>query len=74
MLKDFEYRNLRAKSLLSDVEATMRYLRGKDQQLIKDDDPEFFSFPVEGAGSVSQMSSSRRILKKFPSRKQKEVH
>ncbi len=73
-MRDDEYRNFNAETLSSDAEMDLRYLRGKDQLVIKDDDPEFFSFPADGVDNISYMSSSRRILKKFPSRKRKEVH
>jgi hypothetical protein len=54
-----------------DYDSAMRYLKGSDQKLIKEDDPDFFVKPVDGLDNISLLSSSRRILKKVPHEQKK---
>ena len=61
-------------SAFIDHDESLRYLRGKDQEAIKEDDPDFFTISADGSDDVSLLSSSRRILKKVPYRHKKGVH
>ena len=61
-------------SAFMDHDESLRYLRGKDQEVIKEDDPDFFTISADGDDNVSLLSSSRRILKKIPRKHKKEVH
>ena len=61
-------------SVFIDHDESLRYLRGKDQEAIKEDDPDFFTISADESDDVSLLSSSRRILKKVPYRHKKEVH
>lgn len=73
-MKNSQYKNLNIGKSFSDYDGALRYLRGKDQEIIKEDDPEFFSLPAEHLDSVSLLSSSRRILRKIPRKTRKEAH
>lgn len=65
-MKNSHYKNFNISKSFSDYDGALRYLKGKDQEIIKEDDPEFFSLPAERVDNVSLLSSSRRILKKTP--------
>jgi len=73
-MKNSHYKNFNIGRSFSDYDGALRYLRGKDQEIIKEDDPEFFSLPTERVDNVSLLSSSRRILRKIPRRNRKEAH
>lgn len=73
-MKNSHYKNFNMSKSFSDYDGALRYLRGKDQEMIKEDDPEFFSLPVEQVDNITMLSSGRRILKKAPCKNRKEAH
>lgn len=73
-MKETGYRNFNLENSFSDANSALRYLRGKDQRLIREDDPEFFSLQGDRNDNISVLSSSRRILRKIPRNKRKEAH
>jgi len=73
-MKNSHYKNFNIGKSFSDYDGALRYLKGKDQEIIKEDDPEFFSLPAERVDNVSLLSSSRRILRRPPRKNRKEAH
>lgn len=71
-MKNSHYKNFNIGKTFSDYDSALRYLKGKDQEVIKEDDPEFFSLPAERVDNISLVSSPRRILRKTPRRHRKE--
>ncbi len=63
-MKNSHYKNFNVGKSFSDYDGALRYLKGKAQKIIKEDDPEFFSLSAERVDNISLLSSSRRILKK----------
>lgn len=71
-MKNTHYKNFNMNGSFSDFDGALRYLKGKDQVAIKEDDPEFFSILADGRDDTSMLSSSRRILRKIPRKQRKE--
>ena len=65
-MRDTHYKSFNFGNSFSDVGAAWRYLKGKDQKEIEEDDPDFFVERGDLNENVSVLSSSRRILKKHP--------
>jgi hypothetical protein len=73
-MKNAHYKNFNIGKSFSDYDGALRYLKGRDQAVIKEDDPEFFSLPAERIDNVSVMSSCPRILRRAPRKHRKEAH
>lgn len=67
-MKNTHYKNFNIGKSFSHYDGALRYLKGKNHEIIKEDDPEFFSLPAERVDNVSLLSSSRRILRKTPAK------
>lgn len=73
-MKSTLYKDFNLNGSFTDFDSAMRYLRGKDQVTIKQDDPDFFAISADDTDNVSALSSSRRILRKKSRKQKKEVH
>ncbi len=71
-MKNAQYKNFTIGSSFSDYDGALRYLRGKDQGIIREDDPDFFAAPLDRRDNTPLLSSSRRILRKIPRKQRKE--
>ena len=73
-MKNMYFKTPNIGSAFLDYDEALRYLKGKDHELIKKDDPDFFSTSDNDDDNASMLSSSRRILRKIPRKQKKEVH